>query len=267
MVKDMKDAVFDALKSRNFKVAEMGDILGKSRQSIYNYVAAYVDPSQGSVPAFLQRLFSMCMSTETPQEQIDAFWIAYTKRINEILQDIESVKYSIEDWTEDLNDLDNNIPFEINGITDPNELRAFVTSKRDKAETKLVSLEAELKEERSVLLNRPMSDFDPKASAKVSKLSGPTWQGSKVGTVCVANSGNYMVIVNPESSTRIIETKLKLFTSVDDAPVYLKTMDFEKGSNMIQFSLIPQLVYRYEVIQITETEVKTSGVLDLKNYI
>jgi hypothetical protein len=263
----MKDAVFDALKSRNLKVAEIGETLGKSRQSIYNYVGAYADPSQGSVPAFLHRLFSMCMSSETSQEQIYAFWIAYTKRIKDILQDIESTKISIEDWNGVLDDLNNGKPMEINGITDPAELMAFATPRRDKAVAMLNSLEAELKEERNVLLNRPMSDFDPTASAKVSKLSGPTWQGSGVGTVCVANSGNYMVIVNPESNPGAIETKLKLFTSVDEAQVYLKTMDFEKGSNMIQFSLIPQLVYRYEVIQITESEVKTSGVLDLKNYI
>ncbi len=267
MAGESKEAVFDALKHRNFKVAEMGDILGKSRQSIYNYVGAYVDSSQGSIPAFLQRLFSMCMSTEIPDEQVEAFWLAYTRRITEILKEMESTEMAVKEFNDDLRDVDNHVITRFGDFTDPEEMKAAINKQRGNAEALLKELNGKLTNERNELLSRPMSNFDPKVSAKVSRLSGPTWQGSGIGTVCVANSGNYMIIVNPESNPGAIETKLRLFTVVDDSQVYLKTMDFEKGSNMIQFSLIPQLVYRYEVIQITETEVKSSGVLDLKNYI
>ena len=76
-----------------------------------------------------------------------------------------------------------------------------------------------------------------------------------------------MIVVNPESNPGSIDTKLRLYSVIDESLVFLKTMDFEKGSNMIEFSLIPKLIYRYEVIQITNTEVKSSGVLDLKNYL
>ena len=265
MTQDTKDDVFEALKNRNLKVTDIGNVLGKSRQSIYNYVGAYTDSRQGSIPAFLHRLFSMCISTDVSQDEIDAFWTAHTEKIRDVLNDIDNVSKDLVELQQQLDDL------RINGTSGNDDSvvkQQIVTLEKLDTDARTLSvLHDRLREERNILLCRPMSDFDPNVADRINKLSGPMWRGMDVGTVCVAKSGDYMVIVDPESNLDADETKLKLFTTVDGEPVLLKTMYFEKGSNMIQFSLIPQLAYRFEVIQITGNNVSTSGVLELKNYI
>ena len=259
--------VTESLKSRNLKVADMGKILGKSRQSVYNYIDAYNEGKLESVPDFLIKLFSMCESTEVPQEQVDAFWLGYTKKITDIMEELDDLRYHFDECCRQLDLMDSGGEVYIDGEKNQEKVRVVILSSKAQLENAIDKFENDLKNERSELLNRPMSDFAAGVSTRVGKLSTPQWQGENVGTVCVANSGSYMIIVNPDSNPGAIETKLKLFTTVNETQVHLKTMDFERGSNMIQFSLIPQIMYKYEVIQITDTEVRSSGVLDLKNYI
>ena len=261
-----KEDVIESLKSRNFKVVEIAEIIGKTKQTIYNYAQYYDSGEVDKIPPVMLKLISMCMSKDISQEEIDAFWFACTARIKVILNDIEYFENALISDKAEYDSIVRGGLVAIDNITDPEEMKKVIQESIDSNTERLYTFKSQLAKEQEDLLSRSISSLTSGNPSKTGK-SGPNWSGNDVGTLCVSDSGDYMIVVNPESNPGAIDTKLRLYSVIDESLVFLKTMDFEKGSNMIEFSLIPKLIYRYEVIQITNTEVKSSGVLDLKNYL
>lgn len=262
-----KEIIIEALKSRNFKVAELADLCGITKQTLYNYAKYYDDGEFDKIPTTLKTLISMCLSEETTQEDIDKYWSGCTARIRTLMQDREYAEIDKDNLSKLIDFAESNEKiskemeesFELNQLIQENKLKI------EECETRIESIENRIKREQLNLMSKSSSDSPADEVFKIGPNSDLSWTDVEVRNACISDSGRYTIFVDPECNSDVFETIVRLYASIGGSKTYLKSYLVNRGENMIQIDLVPKVNYYYQVIQTSPYKTYQSDMKELKN--
>ena len=262
-----KEIIIEALKSRNFKVAELAELCGITKQTLYNYAKYYDEGEYDKIPTTLKILISMCLSEETTQEEIDKYWSGSTARIFTLMKDKEYAQIDRDNLSRIIEFAESNEKiskemeesFELNQLIQENKLKI------EECETKIKTIEDRIKREQLNLMSKSGSENSAEDSPRIGANYSLSWTDIEVRNACISDSGRYTIFVDPECNSDVFETIVRLYASIGGSTVYLKSYLLNRGENMIQIDLVPKVNYYYQVIQTSPYKTYESEMKELKN--
>ena len=256
----------ELIKKEDGSVATLAEKLGvNNRQTMYNYIQRYADGDLTKIPENVCRHFQELTVTDSPAQGSDLISMITSR--GDDLQKSKTVGYALALANEDLIRLNEELG-EMSQIgdmelqfADTEDEEAYLKKKqkmlddRSKLEGHIKALE---EEKERLEKNRTYRDYLDMVEESVdSKLrhqieqggyGGPSWHGKDSQTVCIAESGDYMVILW-NSPIGYSKAKLFLYAVIGGKRTHIATYDFNDNESFVRFSLIPKLSYYYEVVE------------------
>ena len=259
MLDKIKEQPLDGGKGK-MSIEALGKKFGvKNRQTVYKYIQYYVSDQRDKIPDGLCRYFNEIASA--PAVPAD------TLRIDSI----EKCRYALAVIDEEIERME--CDSRIFG-DEPEYIEQMrqLQLKRENLLKMYEEMKAEKAEARAEDIRRNGLGFEPvdeilRKGMEAGGFSGPRWTSSRsgVGTVCVADDGDYMVIVDDDVGDKAGK-ELLLYAVIGGVRKHIATYGFEPGKAFVRFSLIPKLSYLYEVRYFGNDDGWTSGVLELRNF-
>lgn len=258
-------ALSENLKDSGIGITEISIRLGVSRQTVYNYIQYYENGEIEKIPNVVFRIFEMCSDDDGKTEAKD-YWDRETDEILVNLGRMTELKDKLAKLEVEYHELLKN--HALNSESASVEKMKFeevsVSNKIASIKTDLTKTEEKIQVLRKNLITSAPSNRDSQIAPIRGKRGNPVWKGNDVQTVCISDGNEHMVIVkDAESSALAI---VEFYALIDDADVLLEKHEVPRGSNIVRIRLLPKLNYSYRVIKYTNDGIKTTGMMELKNY-
>ena len=255
----------ESLKDSGIGVTEISAALGVSRQTVYNYLQYYEDGDIEKMPNVVFRILEMCTQEDMGKEAKE-YWKRETRDIANALEKTRVLQEKLNRCENEYRHLLERLDADPSPAN-PDEVR-YQREKYAK-ELSMIRIELESKEKiladtREYLMRSTANGRESQIQPTRGKRGNPIWKGADIQTVCISDGSEHMVIVkDAESSALAI---VEIYALIDDADVLLEKHEVPRGSNIVRISLLPKLNYSYRVIEYTNDGVKTTGMMELKNY-
>ena len=258
-------ALSENLKDSGIGVTEISIRLGVSRQTVYNYIQYYEDGEIEKIPNVVFRIFEMCSNDDGKTEAKD-YWDRETDEILVNMGRMTELKDKLAKLEIEYHDLlkNHSIDSEAASVEKMKFEEVSISNKIKSIEAELARTEEKIQILRKNLITSAPSSRDSQIVPIRGKRGNPVWKGNDVQTVCISDGNEHMVIVKDAESSAL--AVVEFYALIDDADVLLEKHEIPRGSNIVRISLIPKLNYSYRVIEYTNDGVKTTGMMELKNY-
>ena len=258
-------ALSESLKDSGIGVTEISSILGISRQTVYNYLQYYEDGDIEKIPNVVFRVLEMC-SQENMNKEAKEYWNRETCDIANMMGRMKALQDRLARLEEEYRKLLDGM----NSVSDPSVMKTVTYREREIAKelqatkAELAHIDMKIQTARKNLMNSTASGRDSQIIPARGKRGNPIWKGTDIQTICISDDREHMVIVKDAESSAL--TIVEIYALIDDTDVLIEKHEIPRGSNNIRINLIPKLNYSYRVIRYTDDGVKSTGMMELKNY-